>query len=443
MSNLALLGGEKAVKSNHEELFRWPIVTKEDEDAVLEVLRRGAMSDSDVTLKFEEEFSEWIGSKYALGFSSGTAAIHAAMFACKVGVGDEIIAPSVTYWASLLQCYSLGATPVFAEVEPMTLCIDANDIEHRITDKTKAIVAVHYVGYPCDMDAIMAIAKKHGLKVIEDVSHAQGGLYKGRRVGTIGDVGAMSLMSGKSFATGEAGILVTDDREILDRATVLGHYERFSEDIPTEYLRPYAGLPMGGYKYRMHQLSSAMGRVQLKYYDARIAEIQGAMGYFWDQLEGQKGIRAHRPPKGSGSNMGGSYFPHAIYIPEELGGLSVSRFSEALIAEGADMCGVGVNRPLHLHPLFLTCDVYGHGKPTRIANSTRDVRQYKGSLPISESINKRTICVPWFKHVDKLAIDEYIAAFKKVLGGYKELLKDDHGDPESLGGWHFHKQSNE
>lgn len=443
MSELALLGGPKAVKRDNQDLFKWPIITPEDEEAVLEVLRRGAMSDSDVTLKFENEFSSWIGTKYALGFSSGTAALQAAMYGCGVGVGDEIIAPSVTYWASALQSYTLGATPVFAEVDPMTLCIDPADIEHRISEKTKAIVAVHYVGYPCDMDPIMEIAKKHGIKVIEDVSHAQGGLYKGRRLGTIGDVGAMSLMSGKSFATGEAGILVTDNREILDRATVLGHYERFTEDIPTEYLRPYAGLPMGGYKYRMHQLSSAVGRVQLKYYEFRMKDIQDSMNYFWDRLEGVKGIRAHRPAKDSGSTMGGWYYAHGIYISEELDGLSVSRFCEALQAEGADMCTPGANSALHLHPLFLTCDVYGHGKPTRIANSLRDVRQYEGSLPISESIGKRTFAVPWFKHPDWNAIDEYVEAFKKVCSNYKELLVGDPGDPEHLGAWHFHKQNKE
>ncbi|MCD6361444.1 MAG: aminotransferase class I/II-fold pyridoxal phosphate-dependent enzyme [Armatimonadetes bacterium] len=221
---LALYGGPKAVQTDPGDIFDWPIVTEEDEQAILDVLHRKAMSGTDVTKAFEQEFAQWQGTKYALGFSTGTAALQAAMFGCHVGVGDEIICPSLTYWASCLQVYALGGTVVFAEVDPDTLCIDPNDIEHRITDRTKAIMVVHYLGHPADMDPIMEIAEKHDIKVIEDVSHAQGALYKGRMLGTIGHVGAMSLMSGKSLAVGEAGMLVTDDLEIYERGIALGHY---------------------------------------------------------------------------------------------------------------------------------------------------------------------------------------------------------------------------
>ncbi len=434
-SKLAILGGPKAVQSDPGDMFRWPIITKEDEEAVLEVLRRGAMSGWDVTMKFEEEFAAWQGTKYALGFNNGTASIHAAMFACGVGVGDEIICPSITFWASAAQCYSLGATVVFADIDPETLCIDPNDIEHRITERTKAIVVVHYLGHPADMDPIMEIAERHGIKVIEDVSHAQGGLYKGRKLGSIGHVGAMSLMSGKSFAVGEAGMLVTNDREIYERAIAFGIYERFDERIETEDLKAYLGLPMGGYKYRMHQLSSAVGRVQLKYYDERCAEIRKALDYFWELLDGVPGIRPHRV-KWPDSNMAGWYEPHGHYVPEELGGLSLTRFAQAVRAEGS-ICNPGCNLPLHTHPLFNTADVYGHGKPTRIANSDRDVRQPKGSLPVSEGINRRVYGVPWFKHYRPEIIEEHAEAYRKVAMNYKELLADDPGDPPVLGGWRF------
>ncbi|MGI2297438.1 DegT/DnrJ/EryC1/StrS family aminotransferase, partial [Paenibacillus sp. GXUN7292] len=196
---LALLGGTKTIKEEHVEMFKWPIITEEDEIAALAVIRSGAMSGTDITKQFEKEFAQWLGMQYALGFNNGTSSLLAAMYGCKVGVGDEIICPSVTYWASALPAYALGATVVFAEIDPTTLCLDPNDLEHRITERTKAIVVVHYLGHPADMDAIMAIAQKHNIKVIEDVSHAMGGYYKGQRVGTTGDVGAMSLMSGKSL----------------------------------------------------------------------------------------------------------------------------------------------------------------------------------------------------------------------------------------------------
>lgn len=436
-SKLALFGGPKAVQSDPGDIFKWPIITTEDEEAALYVLRNGLMSGIKITEKFEEEFAKWQERKYALGFNNGTAALQSAMYGCKVGVGDEIICPSITYWASATQVLSLGATVVFADLDPETLCIDPEDIEHRITERTKAIMVVHYVGHPADMDRIMEIARKHNIKVIEDVSHAQGGLYKGRKVGTLGDVAAMSLMAGKSLAVGEAGMLVTNDREIYERSIALGHYRRFRKgEIETEYLKPYAGLPMGGYKYRMHQISSAVGRVQLKYYDQRCAEIRKAMNYFWDLLEDVPGLKAHRPTRDSGSNMAGWYSARGIYKPEELGGLSVSRFCEAVKAEGATT-SPGCNGALHTHALFKTCDVYGHGKPTRIANSNRDVRESDNDLPVSEKIATMIYRIPWFKHYRPKIIEEYANAFRKAAENYEELLEDDPGNPPDLGVWHF------
>ena len=131
---------------------------------------------------------------------------------------------SITYWASCLGAIHLGASVVFADVDPDTLTLDPKSFEAHITPRTKAVVPVHVYGQPCDMDPIMAIARKHGIKVIEDVSHAQGGLYKGRKLGTIGDCGAMSLMTGKSFAIGEGGMFVTDDKELYRRVVRWGQY---------------------------------------------------------------------------------------------------------------------------------------------------------------------------------------------------------------------------
>ncbi|MGI6335923.1 MAG: DegT/DnrJ/EryC1/StrS family aminotransferase [Clostridiales bacterium] len=441
MSQLALFGGPKAVTLPAGNIFDWPIITKEDEDACLEVLRKGGMSGTDVTMKFEEEFAAWNGVKYALGFSSGTASLQAAMYGVGIRRGDEMIMPSLTYWASGLQLFSLGATPVFANVDRDTLCIDPADIEHRIGPRTKAIMCVHYVGHPCDMDAICAIAKKHNLKVIEDISHAQGGLYKGRKLGTFGDVAALSLMSGKSLATGEAGMLITNDRYIYEHAMCLGHYERMTEkNLTCEDLLPYVGLPMGGYKYRMHQLSSAVGRVQLKYYDARCEEIRRAMNYFWDCLEGVPGLRAHRTAKDSGSNMAGWYAAKGLYRPEELGGLSVTRFCEAAAAEGAP-ASPGCNLALHTHPLFHEADVYGDGKPTRIAFSDRDVRELDADLKPSVDIGALTYNIPWFKHYVPEIIEQYAEAYKKAALNYKELLPGDHGNSKKLGGFHFFKHT--
>lgn len=439
MEKLALLGGPKAVQMDQSDLFKWPIITEEDEIAALEVLRAGSMSGTNITLEFEREMAEWHGLKYALAFNNGTNSLLGAMYGCQVGVGDEVISASVSYWAAALPAFALGASIVLADIDPHTLCIDPNDIEHRITERTKAIVVVHNYAHPADMDRIMDIARKHNVKVIEDVSHAQGGYYKGKMLGTIGDVGAMSLMAGKSFAIGEGGMFVTNDLEIYERAIALGHYERFNDKIETEYLRPYIGLPLGGYKFRMHQVSSAVGRVQLKHYDDRIKEIDKAMNYFWDQLEGVPGLKDIRPDKDSGSTMGGWYAARGHYLTEELGGLSIARFCEAVRAEGVSI-GAGCNLPLHLHPIFQDADIYGHGKPTNIANASRDLRPVKGSLPVAESISAKVYSIPWFKHFRPEIIDEYVKAFRKVAYQHEQLLAGDPGNPELIGAWNTSRQ---
>ncbi len=419
VSQLAIHGGPRAVQTDLGDMFTWPIITDEDEAAVLDVLRAGKMSETDITQEFERELAEWHQVEYALGHNTGTAALHAAMWACGVGVGDEIISPSLTYWATCLPAFSLGATIVFADVCADTITLDPADVERRITDRTKAIIPVHYTGYPCDMDPLMDIAQRHGVKVIEDVSHAHGGLYKGRLVGTIGHVGAMSIMSGKALPCGEGGFLITNDRQIWERAVAFGHYERTAQ-LEDPELKPFAGLPWGGCKYRMHQISSAVGRVQLRHYRPRMQEIQKAMNHFWDLLEGVPGLRAHRPPKDSGSTMGGWYAAHGLYRAGELNGLSIHRFCEAVRAEGCST-GAGANMPLHLHPLLNEADIYGHGKPTRIANSARDVRQGPGSLPVTERIPESCYAIPWFKHYRPQIIEEHALAFRKVAEHADEL----------------------
>jgi len=418
------------------ELFRWPIITEEDETAILDVVRRAAMSGTDITEKFEREFAEWNGNKYAIGYCNGTLSLQAAMFACKLGMGDELICPSKTYWASAIQAFNLGATIVFADIDPDTLCIDPNDLERCISPYTKAIMVVHYLSHPAEMDAIMAIARKHNLKVIEDVSHAQGGYYKGRRLGTIGDVGAMSLMSGKSFATGEMGMLVTDDREIYDRAMAYSHYERNNANyIETEDLKKYYGMPLGGMKGRVNQTCSAMGRVQLKYYDERCFEIRKAMNYFWDLLDGVSGIRPHRVDESIGSTMGGWYCAHGIYKSAELHGLPVSKFCEALRAEGISTYP-GANYPLHMHEIFKSFNLMNTEKPTRIAFAHRDVRELDKDLIVCNNVE--VFAIPWFKKYYPEYIEMYANTIKKVIANHETLLDDKPADGEISGRWFFY-----
>jgi len=432
-SELALLGGAKAITSDPGDMFTWPIVTERHEEAVLKVLRGGQMSGLDVTKEFEKTYAQMLGREYALACPNGTGAILDAMYGLKIGPGDEVICPSITYWASIVQAYVLGATPVFADVDPETICIDPGDFERRITPRTKAVVVVHYAGMPADMDAIMAIAGKHDVRVLEDCSHAHGALYKGKEIGTFGDVAAFSLMTGKSLPIGEGGILLTGDREVYERAILYSHYVRHGE-ITLDGLKRFAGLPCGGFKHRMHQVSSAFGLVQLDLFGAQMAEIDGAMNRFCDLLEGVRGIRPMRPEASSKTTKGGWYYPHFKYIKEEMEGLSLSRFAEAVRAEGS-VCNPGCNKPLHHHPLFTEMDVYGHGRPTRVAHldASARVETYVQSLPVAEGIMRRVFEVPWFKHDRPEVIAEYAEAYEKVVSNYRALLAGDRGEEEAGG----------
>ncbi len=430
--SLALLGGSPALPNPNPSLFQWPIITREDEEAVLAVLRKGDMSGTEVTKALEHEMQGWSGSSYALGYCNGTSSLHAALWACGVGMGDEVIAPSFAYWGCVTAALSLGASVNFADSLPDSFNIDPADIEHRIGKRTKAIVVVHSFGYPCEMDEICDIAKRNDLKVIEDVSHAQGSLYRGRMCGTLGDIAGMSLMSGKSLVGGEAGMLLTKHRDLYERCIAFGHYERtgvtsnYNEvdcQVRDPLLLTYQGVPIGGYKHRMNQTCAAMARVQLRAFPERIVQIQAAMNRFWNALEGLSGVRPHRVVPGSGSTMGGGYSAKGIYRPEELGGLPLKTFVAALRAEGVPS-SLGAYRPLHLHPVFQTADLFHTGTPTMVAFAERDVRQGPGSLPVAEHLSSGNaiFSVPWFKHDRPEEIGRYAEAFRKVVEHHRDLL---------------------
>lgn len=438
MSVLAINGGKPLLERFDlpEELFRWPIVTEEDESAVLDVLRRNRASGNEITTEFEKEFAAWNGRKHGVCACNGTMAIETAFFAAGLRPGDEIICPTKTYWASILSAQKLGAAVVFANVDPDTVCLDPDDLERCLSPWTKAILVVHYWAHPCDMDRIISFAKQHGLLVIEDYSHAQGGYYKGKRIGTFGDIAATSLMSQKSFAAGELGILVTDNDAYYERAVAYLHYERNNDaNIHLPELLPYCNMPLSAMKGRANQMCTAFARVQLKYYDDRIAEIRRALNYFWDRLERVPGVHGLRVEESEGSNMAGWYVPHFTYHPDELDGLNFHVFCDAVSAELNWQIPVGGNFPLHTHPIFQTYDPTGVGTPLRIAHAHRDVRELDSALTPSENI----LCgeVPYFKHLMKDEIDKVADGFLKVIDNYREL-KDlrDGRDAYAEGQWY-------
>ena len=437
MEKLALLGGHRAIQEIPDELFAWPIVTAEMEESLLSVLRSGTISGLQITMDFERRFADWLGAKHALAHNTGTAAIHGALYGLGVGAGDEIICPSMTYWASCVPAFSLGATVVLADIEPRTLGIDPADLEKKISPRTKAVVVVHYRGMPADMDRILAIARRHQIRVLEDASHSHGSLYKGRMTGTMGEAAGFSLMSAKSFPIGEGGMLATNDREILERAIAFGRYR------PARRIADHRG--------NQSRRRSALGRIQVPPEPTVLGRRQNpaeklsgtdgrnrwGMNHFWDLLKGVAGLHPRRPERDSGTTMGGWYNPLGYYESEELGGLSITRFCQAVRAEGFTECAPGCNRALHNHPIFQTLDVYGSGKPTIIANAQprSSVRPDRESLPVSDAVQTRVFKIPWFKRYLPEKIERYALAFRKAAENFEQLLPDDPGNPERMGNW--------
>lgn len=237
-----------------------------EELAVTEVIRSRWLSMGAVTLEFERLFSEFIGAKHALAVTNATAALHLACVAVGLGPGDEAIVPSLTFVATANAVRYTGATPVFADVESLDwLTISPASIEACITEKTRAIVVMHYAGYPCDMPAIMEIAKRHGLYVIEDSAHAIGSDLDGISLGTWGHIGCFSFFSNKNMTTGEGGMLVTNDDEIAKRMRTMRSHgmTSLSWDRHKGHSWSYDVVDLG-FNYRIDEIRSALGCVQLK-----------------------------------------------------------------------------------------------------------------------------------------------------------------------------------
>jgi dTDP-4-amino-4,6-dideoxygalactose transaminase len=237
----------------------------EEEQAVQHVVRSGWLSMGDVTKGFEQEFAAFIGAKHTLAVTNGTAALHLACLAAGIGPGDEVILPSLTFVATANAVRYTGATPVFADIESLDwLNISPASIEKRLTGRTRAILVVHYAGFPCDMPAIMEIAHRHNLVVLEDSAHAIGSRLDGRALGTWGAIGCYSFFSNKNMTTGEGGMLTTDDDVLADKLRLLRSHgmTSLSWDRHQGHAYSYDVVDLG-YNYRIDEMRSALGRVQL------------------------------------------------------------------------------------------------------------------------------------------------------------------------------------
>jgi dTDP-4-amino-4,6-dideoxygalactose transaminase len=242
---------------------------EEEINSVIKVLKSKWLSMGPVTEEFERDFSNYLSIKHAFGVSNCTAALHLANKVMGVGPGDEVIVPSLSFVATANATLYCGGKPVFADItSPENLNISPDDILEKITPKTRAITTMHYAGYPCDMDSIMEIANDHNLKVIEDVAHAPGAEYKGRKCGTIGDIGCFSFFANKNIVTGEGGMIVTDDDLIAPVIKQMRSHSMTSLTWDRHKGHSYSyDVTDVGYNYRINEIASTLGRIQLKKLD--------------------------------------------------------------------------------------------------------------------------------------------------------------------------------
>lgn len=246
----------------------------------------------DYIYRFERNFSIYQQSQYALATSSCTGAIHLALMAMGVNAGDEVIVPEITWIASVEPILYIGAKPVFVDVLEDSWCIDPAKIEAVITPKTKAIVVVHVYGNLCDMESIIAIAKKHNLKVLEDAAEGLGSEYNGRKAGSIGDAGVFSFHGTKTMSTGEGGMLVTNDESIYEKAKILNDHGRNSKDPDNKmfWMRNY------GYKYKMSNLQAALGCAQLERIEELVDKKRTVFSWYESVFSGESKYKMNPEP---------------------------------------------------------------------------------------------------------------------------------------------------
>lgn len=349
-----------------------PDITEEDVRAVAEVVRSGRLALGPRTEEFEELIAKYVGVKHAVAVSSGTAALHLIVKALGIGPGDEVLVPSFTFVASVNVILYERAIPVFVDIEPETYNLDPEDLERKITPRTKAIMVVDVFGHPAEWDAILRIADKHGLKVIDDSCEALGAEYKGKKLGQFGDAAAFAFYPNKQMTTGEGGVVVTNNPAIARLCRSLRNQGRGEMGAWLEHERL-------GYNYRMTEMSAALGVSQLKRLETLLAKRERVARIYTERL---KGLEFLRPPVVR-PYVRMSWFVYVVTLAE---GLERDPVMEAMAREGIPTRGYF--SPVHLQPYI------------REMLGTKE-----GMLPVTESVARRTIALPFHGNLSAAEID--------------------------------------
>lgn len=380
-------------------LFHRPFITEEEINEMVDTLRSGWLSMGPKTIRFEEEFSKYIGINRSIAVSSWTAAGHLALEAFGIKRDDEIIVPTMTFPATAeIVCY-LGAKPVIVDVEEDTLNISLKEIEKALTPKTKAIIPVHYAGQPCDMDEIMEFARQHNLKVLEDAAHSLPAFYKGRKIGTIADVTCFSFYVTKTLATGEGGMICTNDEEIAERCTIMrlhginrDAWKRYSESGSWYY-----EVVAPGFKYNFTDLQASLGLPQLKKVDDLWNSRKYIASKYTEAFKDSDLITLHTIKPDRETSW------HLYPVRLNLDMLKVGR--EQIIEElKKNNIGVGVHfMPVHQH-LFYS------------ETFNLDDRNY----PVASSVFPRLLSLPIYPGMTDKNIEKVINVFTDILKKYRK-----------------------
>ena len=422
MAELAILGGKKTVQL---PTYEWPIeflkrYGQKEADAVSNVIRRGVVwgTFAPEISAFEHEFAQYEGAKYAIFMSSGTAAMHCAMAAAGVQPGDEVMTSPHTFVGSASCILQQGAIPVFVDIDPKTYTIDPSKIEAKISKATKVIEPVHIYGLSADMDAIQKIADAHGLVVVEDACQAHGAEYRGRKVGSVGDMGAFSFNGTKNMQTGEGGMFVTNSDEYAGTSEKV---RIFGESLRPGIPRPYMAGGIG-WNYKSNEITAALGRVQLSRLDETNKARVEMSEFLTHRISKLSGLIPPYIPEYAKS----VYHYYKIRVDPARLGLKLSprefrdRIVVALQAEGV-RAAIWCARPIYMQPIFQTREGWGKGFPWKSPYVTRDVTYPKGLCPIAELISDETFNLSLHPPNGLELMEEYAQAFEKVVKHADEL----------------------
>lgn len=380
--------------------YALPLIEEDEINEMIDTLKSGWISKGPKTIDFEKKMAKFFGVKHAIATNSATAALHLALLSAGVGEGDEVITTPMTFAATANTIIHVGAKPVFVDIDPDTYCIDANKIEEKITSKTKAIVPVHYSGQACDMDKIMEIAKKHNLFVSEDAAHAVYTRYKGTIIGGIGDTASFSFYATKNLATGEGGMLTTNNDEIAEKARIMSlhgmskaAWNRYGKGGSWRYDIEYPG-----FKYNMTDMQAALGLHQLEKLD-RMQKRRTDIAMAYNEVF--KDMPEIIIPKVAKYTTTHSWHLYVIQVNDELLNIDRDRFIEELTKENIATSVHFI--PVHLHPYY-----------------KRTFGYKGGELPVCEKMFDRIISLPLYPKMTDQDVEDVIYAVKRIVDKYKK-----------------------